>query len=90
MFQDNPPACNQTLPSGHTVGIVQATGNSDGCAQPVPGPRGGMGRGGAQPLLFMTYGTEHHRRAGCNGDVACNFGYQAALVGLPLRTSQQG
>ena len=44
-FQDNPPTCNNTLPSGHTVGIVQATGRANGVAQPLPGPRGASGPG---------------------------------------------
>ncbi len=63
VFQDNPPTCNQTLPSGHIVGIVQATGDVGRGTESVPGPRGGLGRGRAQPVHLPDLRHQRHGRA---------------------------
>ena len=63
-FQDNPPACTNTLPSGHTVGIVQATGAVQRVPQPLPGPRSPVGRGRAQPLHLHDLRDRHHQPTG--------------------------
>src|SRR5579863_10364966 len=56
-FQDNPPTCNAPLPSGHTVGIVQVTGQSNGASNPCLAHEAQWSGGGLNLYIFMTYGT---------------------------------
>jgi len=87
-FQDNPPTCNQTLPSGHIVGIVQATGISDGAPNPCLAHEAAWAGAGLNLYAYMTNGTSATPEPGCNGDQSCNFGYQAALFAYNYVQSQ--
>ena len=77
-FQDNPPTCNQPLPSGHIVGIVEATGAAGSAPNPCLAHEAAWAGAGLNLYVYMTYGTSATGEPGCNGDQACNFGYQAA------------
>ena len=77
-FQDNPPTCNQTLPSGHIVGIVEATGAAGSAPNPCLAHEAAWAGAGLNLYMYMTYGTSATDEPGCNSDQACNFGYQAA------------
>ena len=79
VFQDNPPTCDQTLPSGHIVGVVQATGASNGAPNPCLAHEAAWAGAGLNLYFYMTYGTSATAEPGCNGDPACNFGYQAGV-----------
>jgi hypothetical protein len=87
-YQDN-GSCTATLPSGHIVGIVQATGDSGGAPNPCLAHEAAWAGAGLNLYSYMTYGTSTTDEPGCNGDVACNFGYQAALFAYNYVTSQQ-
>ncbi len=78
-FQDNPPTCNEALPSGHIVGIVQATGAANGAPNPCLAHEAAWAGAGLNLYIYMTDGTSATNEPGCNGDTACNFGYQAGL-----------
>jgi hypothetical protein len=88
IFQDNPPACNNTLPSGHTVGIVEVTGQSNGFPNPCLAHEAKWAGGGLNLYVFMTYGTDGTDQPGCNGDVACNWGYEAGLYAYQYALAQ--
>jgi hypothetical protein len=70
--------CNSTLPSGHTIGIVEATGASMTAANPCIAQEATWAGGGLNLYIFMTYGTDSTNQPGCAGDPACNFGFEAA------------
>jgi len=86
-YQDN-GSCTATLPSGHIVGIVQATGDSGGAPNPCLAHEAAWAGAGLNLYSYMTYGTSATNEPGCNGDVACNFGYQAALFAYNYVVSQ--
>jgi hypothetical protein len=77
-FQDNPPTCDQTLPSGHIVGIVEATGAAGSAPNPCLAHEAAWAGAGLNLYVYMTGGTSATDEPGCAGDQACNFGYQAA------------
>jgi len=77
-FQDNPPACDESLPSGHIVGIVEATGAASGSPNPCLAHEAAWAGAGLNLYIYMTYGTSATDEPGCGGNPACNFGYQAA------------
>ena len=87
-FQDNPPTCTNTLPSGHTVGIVEATGQSNGSPNPCLAHEAQWAGGGLNLYIFMTYGTDTTDQPGCNGDVACNWGYEAGVYAYQYAQAQ--
>ena len=87
-FQDDPPACNNPLPSGHTVGIVEATGESNGSPNPCLAHEAQWAGAGLNLYIFMTYGTDTTDQPGCNGDVACNWGYEAGVYALQQAQAQ--
>jgi hypothetical protein len=87
-FQDNPPACNQTLPSGHIVGIVQATGASGGAPNPCLAHEAAWAGAGLNLYFYMTGGTSTTAEPGCGPDAACDFGYQAAVYAYDYAVSQ--
>jgi hypothetical protein len=88
IFQDNPPTCNARLPSGHTVGIVEVTGQSNGYPNPCLAHEAQWAGGGLNLYIFMTYGTDATNQPGCNGDTACNWGYEAGLYAFQYAQSQ--
>ena len=79
VFNDNPPQCNMDLPSGHTIGIVQATGLAGSAANPCVAHEAQWAGAGLNLYVFMDYGQSATAEPGCAGDQACNFGYAAAL-----------
>ncbi|HLN41339.1 MAG TPA: hypothetical protein VK215_02735 [Acidimicrobiales bacterium] len=87
-FQDNPPTCNAPLPSGHTLGIVQVTGQSNGASNPCLAHEAQWAGGGLNLYIFMTYGTDTTDQPGCNGDPACNWGYEAGVYALQYALAQ--
>jgi len=87
-FQDNPPTCNAPLPSGHTLGIVQVTGQSNGASNPCLAHEAQWAGGGLNLYIFMTYGTDTTNQPGCNGDPACNWGYEAGVYALQYALAQ--
>ena len=87
-FQDNPPTCNAPLPSGHTVGIVEVTGQSNGASNPCLAHEAQWAGGGLNLYIFMTYGTDTTDQPGCNGDPACNWGYEAGVYAFEYAQAQ--
>ena len=87
-FQDNPPTCNTTLPSGHTLGIVEATGQSNGSANPCLAHEAQWAGGGLNLYIFLTFGTDTTNQPGCFGDVSCNWGYEAGLFAYQYAQAQ--
>jgi hypothetical protein len=81
VFQSNPPTCNQALPSGHIVGIVEATGASGSAPNPCLAQEAAWAGAGLNLYVYMTYGTSATAEPGCGvpADPACNFGYQAGI-----------
>jgi len=88
IFQDNPPTCNNPLPSGHTVGIVEATGQSNGSPNPCLAHEAQWAGAGLNLYIFMTYGTDTTAQPGCNGDLACNWGYEAGVYAFQYAQAQ--
>jgi hypothetical protein len=90
LWQDNPPTCNQTLPSGHIVGIVQVTGASEAAPNPCLAHEAGWAGAGLNLYTFMTYGTSATAEPGCGSpaDQACNYGFQAAVYAYDYAVSQ--
>ncbi|HTT85742.1 MAG TPA: hypothetical protein VMF60_00115 [Acidimicrobiales bacterium] len=76
-FQDNPPTCNTALPSGHTVGIVEATGAANANTNPCLAHEASWAGAGLNLYIFLSDGTDATDQPGCNGDDACNWGYEA-------------
>jgi len=87
-FQDNPPTCNSTLPSGHTVGIVEATGQSNGSPNACLAHEAQWAGGGLNLYIFLSYGTDTTNQPGCNGDLACNWGYEAGVYAFQYAQAQ--
>ncbi|HUY63640.1 MAG TPA: hypothetical protein VMV14_03905 [Acidimicrobiales bacterium] len=82
VFNDNPPQCSMTLPSGHTIGVVQATGLAGSAANPCIVQEAQWAGAGLDLYIFLDYGQSQASEPGCNNDPACNFGYAAALYGF--------
>jgi len=78
VFQSNPPQCTQTLPSGHTIGIVQATGDAGAAPNPCLAQEAQWAGAGLNLYIFMAYGQSTTEESPCGGDLGCNFGFQAA------------
>jgi hypothetical protein len=72
------------LPAGdHQIGIVQV-GQVNGASLTNPNPcltqEVAWAGGGLNLYVYLGYGTSSTDEPGCNGDVACNAGYQAGLA----------
>ncbi|HLX89802.1 MAG TPA: hypothetical protein VKR22_15260, partial [Acidimicrobiales bacterium] len=78
-FNDNPPQCTMDLPSGHTIGVVQATGLAGSAGNPCLAHEAQWAGAGLNLYIFMDWGHSATNAPGCAGDQACNFGYAAAL-----------
>jgi hypothetical protein len=61
------------------VGIVQATGAAGSAPNPCLAHEAAWAGAGLNLYVYMTYGTSATDEPGCAGDMACNFGYQAAI-----------
>ncbi len=71
------------------MGIVQATGQSNGSPNPCLAHEAAWAGGGLNLYIFMTYGTDATDQPGCNGDVACNLGYQAGVFAYQYAASPE-
>jgi len=90
-FNDNPPpngTCNGPLPSGHTIGIVQATGFAGSAPNPCLAHEAQWAGAGLNLYIFMAYGQQPSGEPGCNNDQGCNFGYAAAISAFTYAQSQ--
>jgi hypothetical protein len=68
------------LPTGdHQIAIVQVDGVSSGATNPCLGQEAAWAGGGLNLYTFLTYGTSPAAEPGCNGNQACNYGFQAGL-----------
>ncbi|HWS45396.1 MAG TPA: PQQ-binding-like beta-propeller repeat protein, partial [Acidimicrobiia bacterium] len=77
VFQDN-ATCTNALPSGHTIGIVEVTGAANAFPNPCLAHEAAWAGGGLNLYTFLTYGTDGTAQPGCQGDMACNWGYEAS------------
>jgi hypothetical protein len=68
------------FPTGdHVIGIVQVDGESSGDTNPCLAQEADWAGAGLNLYTFLTYTTSTTPEANCNGDVACNAGYQAGI-----------
>ncbi len=70
--------CGATLPSGHTIGIVQVAGWSFGAVNPCLHTEATWAGSGLELYLFLTFGEQSSGPSACNHDQACNYGFAAA------------
>ncbi len=70
--------CNNLPTSAHSIAIVQVDGMSSGATNSCLNQELQWAAGGLNLYTFLTYATSAVNQPGCNGDVACNAGYQAA------------
>jgi hypothetical protein len=81
--------CGDPLPSGHTIGIVQATGWGGSAPNPCLSTEAAWAGGGLQLYIFMADGTSTTNEPGCDDNTACNFGFQAAQSAFEYVQAQQ-
>jgi hypothetical protein len=68
------------FPTGdHTIGIVQVDGSSSGNTNSCLAGEAAWAGAGLNLYTFLTYTTSSTSEPGCNGDQACNAGYQAGI-----------
>jgi hypothetical protein len=67
--------CNATLPTGHTIGVVQVEGASQGYTNPCLANEAKWAGAGLNLYVYLTYGTSSSGPGVCNNDPACNFGF---------------
>ena len=68
------------MPSGdHQIGIVEVDGSSMGNTNTCLPAEFAWAGGGLNLYTYLTYWTSTTNEPGCNGDVACNAGYQAGI-----------
>jgi hypothetical protein len=70
--------CDKTLPSGHTVGIVQVAGWSFGSVNPCLASEAAWAGSGLELYLFLSFGEQSSGPSECGESQACNYGYAAA------------
>jgi hypothetical protein len=69
-----------SFPTGaHTIGIVQVVGKSFGSANPCMAQEASWAGGGLNLYIFLNYEASPTNEPSCNGDQACNAGYQVAM-----------
>ena len=71
--------CNSFPTGDHQIGIVQVDGSSSGNTNPCLAQEAAWAGGGLNLYTFLTYQTSTTSEPSCNGDQACNAGYQAGL-----------
>jgi hypothetical protein len=81
--------CGSQLPSGHTIGIVQATGWGGSAPNPCLATEAAWAGGGLELYIFMADGTSDTNEPGCNSNPECNFGFAAAQSAFQYVASQQ-
>jgi hypothetical protein len=68
------------FPTGdHTISIVQVDGSSSGNANSCLAQEAAWAGGGLNLYTFLNYEASPTGEPGCNGDQACNAGYQAGI-----------
>jgi hypothetical protein len=87
VFQDN-TTCTNALPSGHTIGIVEVTGAANAFPNPCLAHEAAWAGGGLNLYTFLTYGTDGAEQPGCQGDMACNWGYEASRYAFDQALAQ--
>ncbi len=72
--------CANLPPSPHTIGVVEVDGDGTTFANPNPclGEEAGWAGGGLNLYDFLYYGTSTSGPGACQGDQACNFGFNQA------------
>jgi hypothetical protein len=71
--------CNSFPTGAHPIGIVQVDGASSTATNPCLQQEAAWAAGGLNLYTFLTYQTSATNEPGCNGDQACNAGYQAGI-----------
>jgi len=71
--------CNSFPTGAHTIGIVQVDGASSAAANPCMAAEASWAGGGLNLYTFLNYEASSTNEPGCNGDQACNAGYQAGV-----------
>jgi hypothetical protein len=79
--------CGDTLPSGHTIGIVEVEGWSYGAVNPCLDSEAAWAGSGLELYLFLTYGDSSSGPSICDGNQACNYGFDAAQHAYGLAKS---
>ena len=70
--------CGESLPSPHTIGVVEVEGASFGSVNPCLFEESQWAGAGVNYYVFLTYGTLQSGPASCAGNQSCNFGFAAA------------
>ena len=70
--------CNNLPTNAHSIAIVQVDGRSSGATNSCLGQELQWAAGGLNLYTFLSYATSAVNEPGCDGDVSCNAGYQAA------------
>ena len=71
--------CNSFPTGAHTIGIVQVDGASSAATNPCLAAEAAWAGGGLNLYTFLNYEASPTNEPGCNGDQACNAGYQAGI-----------
>ena len=71
--------CNGFPTGAHTIGIVQVDGESNGAENGCMAAEAAWAGGGLNLYTFLNYEASAANEPGCNGDQACNAGYQAGI-----------
>ena len=86
-YQEN-STCTATLPSGHTIGVVEVTGAAKAAPNPCLAQEATWAGAGLGLYIFMNQGTSTTDQPGCESDQWCNWGYEAATYALSYATAQ--
>ncbi len=86
-FQDN-ASCTATLPAAGPIRIVEVNGLASQYPNPCLSHEARWAGNDLNLYTFLSYGTSAADQPGCNGDQACNFGYQAAQYAVAYAASQ--
>jgi hypothetical protein len=71
--------CNNFPTGAHTIGIVQVDGASSSFPNPCLAQEAAWAGGGLNLYTFLTYQTSASGPGSCNGDQACNAGWNAGV-----------
>jgi hypothetical protein len=80
--------CNNFPSGAHTIGIVQVEGASSSFPNPCVAQEAAWAGGGLNLYTFLTYNPLPSGPGSCNGDQACNGGYQAGIDAFNYAQSQ--
>ena len=80
--------CSTTLPSGHTIGVVETTGWPKADPNPCLAREAAWAGAGLQLYIFLADGSDSTNQPGCNSDPQCNFGFEAAAYAYNYVKSQ--